>query len=762
MKKYLLFFLLVMMGNVWGQVTLPHYDGINYTIDQGLQTQSGWTSLNSGDALLIASGSLTYPGLLAEKGNKVTFDGAGIDAAKLFTQQTLGSTYYSFLLNVSSLGSLNTTGGYFTGFTEGTSTTFGATIWLKPSSGKYKIGINPRTTAANTVWSLDLELNTVYFIVVSYEFKSGGTNDVVNLWVNPSLSDFGAASAPTATISATNGLTDLANVNRILIRQDGSTATPFIEMDELRIGTTWASVTPAAKYYSKSTGYLNDVSNWGSVSSDGSGTSPNNFTANYQTFNIVNNTVPSINANWEVSGTNSKAIVGDGTNSCTFTIPADYSYSGTIDVQNNSTLKIMNTSMPTFGQLTSGSTIEFAGITSQNMTGFPSTYIGTLKINNSNDVNLGSSLTSNGNIIFNNGSLLLSDYDLTLGASTTITGSLNATNKIVTNGTGVVKKIFTSDGQFTFPIGDNTVTAEYSPVTIDIAATSYAADAYVSAKVVNQKHPNNTSITNFINRYWSLTSSGITDFLYDIEMQYTDADLNSGTDENSLYLGKYSGGSWTLLNKATAPSNTLSGTTLDSFSDFTGGESAALPVELTSFTAKYLSSGVVLNWQTATEINNNKFEVERQINEGNWEVVGEVLGHGNSNTVIDYTYTDSKTSTKGKYNYRLKQIDNDGTFKYTQVVNVTVGNIDNYELAQNYPNPFNPSTNINFTMPKAGNVKIVLFNALGQEVATLFNGNKDAGFHTVQFNANGLPSGIYFYQMTSEGFNQVRKMILAK
>lgn len=199
------------------------------------------------------------------------------------------------------------------------------------------------------------------------------------------------------------------------------------------------------------------------------------------------------------------------------------------------------------------------------------------------------------------------------------------------------------------------------------------------------------------------------------------------------------------------------------FSEFVfGSPSQPLPVELTSFTAKYLSSGVVLNWQTATEINNNKFEVERKINEGNWEVVGEVLGHGNSNTVTDYTYTDNKTSKKGKYNYRLKQIDNDGTFKYTQVVNVTVGNLDSYELAQNYPNPFNPSTNINFTMPKAGNVKIVLFNALGQEVATLFNGNKDAGFHTVQFNANGLPSGIYFYQMTSEGFNQVRKMILAK
>jgi hypothetical protein len=124
--KFLVTLFFVLNGVLgWGQVTLPHHDPINYTVGQGLQTQTGWTTLNSGDALLISSGNLTYTGLGASSGNKVTFDGTGIDAAKLFTQQTSGTVYYSFLLNISSLGSLNSSGSYFTSFNEGTGTTFG-------------------------------------------------------------------------------------------------------------------------------------------------------------------------------------------------------------------------------------------------------------------------------------------------------------------------------------------------------------------------------------------------------------------------------------------------------------------------------------------------------------------------------------------------------------------------------------------------------------------------------------------------------------
>jgi hypothetical protein len=236
-------FLVVMgMGVSWGQVTLPHHDPLNYTVGQGLQNQTNWTLINSGDDLLISSGNLSYSGLPTSTGNKVVFSGAGIDAAKLFTQQTSGTVYYSFILNVTSLGSLDTGGGYFTGFTEGTSNTnFGSTVWLRLDGEGFDIGINPRSTDGNTVWSTGTQtINTNILVVISYRIVSGTINDVVKLWINPTP----GGSEPSATLSATNTSSDLANLNRIIIRQDSTTETPSIEMDELRIGTTWTSVTP--------------------------------------------------------------------------------------------------------------------------------------------------------------------------------------------------------------------------------------------------------------------------------------------------------------------------------------------------------------------------------------------------------------------------------------------------------------------------------------------------------------------------------------
>ncbi len=242
MKKLFTIVMMLFITYSYGQVTLPHLDAMDYTAGQALQTQTNWTVLNTGDDLLISAGNLSYSGLAASTGNKVTFDASGIDAAKLFTQQTTGTVYYSFLLNVTALGTLDAVGGYFTGFTEGTTTTFGPTIWTKLDGTGYDIGLNPRTTPANTVWSSAQTLNNTLFIVVSYEMVGGLANDIVKIWINPTP----GASEPVATLTATNTGTDLANVNRILIRQDSPNETPFIEMDELRIGTTWADVTPAA------------------------------------------------------------------------------------------------------------------------------------------------------------------------------------------------------------------------------------------------------------------------------------------------------------------------------------------------------------------------------------------------------------------------------------------------------------------------------------------------------------------------------------
>jgi Secretion system C-terminal sorting domain len=193
----------------------------------------------------------------------------------------------------------------------------------------------------------------------------------------------------------------------------------------------------------------------------------------------------------------------------------------------------------------------------------------------------------------------------------------------------------------------------------------------------------------------------------------------------------------------------------------------ALPVELTSFIAFAYNKSVKLNWRTETEVNNHGFDIERRVkgeykdeNSG-WAKVGFIAGNGNSNKPINYSYTDNIINKGTELQYRLKQINKDGVFKYTTSINVT-SFPSVYVLSQNYPNPFNPNTVISYSFPSASNVKLIVYNTLGQTVIVLENGFKNAGNYSVNFNAAELPSGIYFYKLEAGEFSQIRKMILLK
>jgi hypothetical protein len=189
---------------------------------------------------------------------------------------------------------------------------------------------------------------------------------------------------------------------------------------------------------------------------------------------------------------------------------------------------------------------------------------------------------------------------------------------------------------------------------------------------------------------------------------------------------------------------------------------APLPVELVSFTTAYKNSAVMLNWQTKTEVNNYGFNVERRINEGDWNSIAFIEGHGNSNSPKEYSYIDKDIFAGGsKFQYRLKQLDNDGSFEYSEVAEVEVVPTQ-YELSQNYPNPFNPSTTIRFSLPKQTQLKINIYNMIGEQVATIAEGMYESGYHKVTFNASNLPSGTYIYRLQSNEFVQVKKMILLK
>jgi hypothetical protein len=195
-----------------------------------------------------------------------------------------------------------------------------------------------------------------------------------------------------------------------------------------------------------------------------------------------------------------------------------------------------------------------------------------------------------------------------------------------------------------------------------------------------------------------------------------------------------------------------------------------IPVELISFTGHFTNEGIKLHWTTSSEKNNYGFEIERTQN-SKWEVIGFAEGNGTTAGQNNYSFTDQDISS-GIYKYRLKQIDFDGTFSYSGIIEVNVGLPEVFSLEQNYPNPFNPVTKIKYNIPSVTTgqaqsdtrVLLKVYNLLGREAATLVDEFKPAGSYEVEFDASGLSSGVYYYKLylADTGKFETRKMILMK
>jgi photosystem II stability/assembly factor-like uncharacterized protein len=188
-----------------------------------------------------------------------------------------------------------------------------------------------------------------------------------------------------------------------------------------------------------------------------------------------------------------------------------------------------------------------------------------------------------------------------------------------------------------------------------------------------------------------------------------------------------------------------------------------VPVELVSFSAEQNEDEIQLSWITATELNNQGFEIERKIID-NWEKIGYVSGNGTTTEMQYYSFTDNikLVNNVDQIYYRLKQIDFDGTYEYSSEVVVEISKVNSYLLNQNYPNPFNPSTIISFQLAESRFVTLKVYDVLGNEVATLVNEEKPAGKFEVEFNSTDLSSGIYYYKLTAGNFTDLKKMILLK
>jgi hypothetical protein len=201
------------------------------------------------------------------------------------------------------------------------------------------------------------------------------------------------------------------------------------------------------------------------------------------------------------------------------------------------------------------------------------------------------------------------------------------------------------------------------------------------------------------------------------------------------------------------------------------GGSNALPVEMSLFTAAQNGSKVELAWQTASEKNNYGFEVERKMLQdpavtpgpGSWQREGFVNGNGTSNSPRRYSFAEN-VATSGRYAFRLKQIDRDGTFTYSHEVHVDVGLAPRiFSLSQNYPNPFNPTTTIEFTLSKDGHAVLEIYDVVGRKVATLFDDVAKAGeYHRAVFDGSRFSSGVYFYRIQAGNLITTRRLVLLK
>jgi hypothetical protein len=423
-----------------------------------------------------------------------------------------------------------------------------------------------------------------------------------------------------------------------------------------------------------------------------------------------------------------------------------------------------------------GATINFNGTTAQSISGTDSTYFRNLTINNSSGLTLDTLSNVLGLLTLTSGRInTTSENLLILDSTSTVSGGSTAS---FVNGPLRRHKKSVALSTLVFPVGKDTF---YRRLDLTVThnsnnLTEYTAEMFNTAPTARTLPGTLDGVSTI--RYWNITKgTGAAVTAATVALNYG---IDDGvTDPADLQVAKDDGaGTWVDLDgiASGSPIGSILSGNFTTFSDFvlantTGGDNG-LPVELTSFTASVDKNNVQLNWETKTEFQNYGFEIEKGIlvkigdvesENMQWNKIGFVEGNGNSNSPKVYSFADNKVKA-GSYYYRLKQVDTDGNFEYSDFVEVTVEEIpENFTLEQNYPNPFNPSTTIKFGIIETAHTIVKLYDVTGSEVAELFNETAEGGkYYYINFDASNYASGIYYYTIISGPNKAVKKMMLLK
>ena len=332
-----------------------------------------------------------------------------------------------------------------------------------------------------------------------------------------------------------------------------------------------------------------------------------------------------------------------------------------------------------------GRTVTFNGSGTQiiwGISGTVDTIFDGLTINNTSSdasgVTMGRNVKVNGVLTLTDGMLKVGSSTLTLGPSASVSGGSTA-SMVVTDadglatGDGFLCKDYSGAGSFTFPVGDTFSPTNYSPATLDFSSGTFAS-GQACVRVTDAKQPDNTSTTNYLTRYWTATQTGISSFSADATFTYVDADV-VGT-ESAIYTGQWDGATWTMLNAADTANNTIGGT-VSSFSDFTGGEQAALAVTLASFAAEAQADRVVVTWETVSEIDNAGFNLYRTGSVGDRPEQGDLIATvpsqaPGSTQGAAYSFEDLDVQAGQTYWYTLEDVSLGGATTLHGPVSATV------------------------------------------------------------------------------------------
>lgn len=353
-------------------------------------------------------------------------------------------------------------------------------------------------------------------------------------------------------------------------------------------------------------------------------------------------------------------------------------------------------------------------------------------------------------------------YGVTLTNGVTVTGACN-----VDNGASIVESI----GKYIIGVTNTTQTVGTGPAFFGgIGISLEAGTDDLGNVIVKRVAGPGSAFLGSINRNWTITSTNPPTNGRNLTLIWDQADDN-GKDLTKAQVWKSTNGgsNWfTVGNPQYALGSHSVTVATNSFSLWTVSDNSnPLPVELSTFISNVQGRNILLSWSTQTETNSDKFNIERKAIDLEWETIGSIKASVSSFSARQYSFTD-KNLQSGKYQYRLKMIDNDGTFKYSKIIETEVAVPKSFQLSQNYPNPFNPSTKINYSLPFDSKVILEIYNLTGKRISQLVNEDQSAGYYSIDFIASNLSSGIYFYRITAVGkatgnnLTAIKKMILLK